>query len=249
MTYEPIQHRTPGALPPVSTFNLRSIPFCPVAQRVMVALSARGTRWSIEEIQGTFISRPDLPQLTVSTPGTTDRTIDKSIAMIEAVEDLHPDQSLYSDDPTIRTAERGLMELGRGLQLRLSAVTHAQDSVENDVAIHRLRERLILVEHSLSQTPDIVARPLSNAGVVFGPTLWRILLVDRLFQTYLLTGLPFLTRWGLSLNDHPAMQNVLGGVGERTYLGILQQRGVPLVSKIDAELWLPILGARNPHRG
>lgn len=250
MTRDIRKDRVGGPLPsPAATFHLRAIPFCPVAQRVMLALAARGTGWTVEEIPGTFLSRPDLPQLTVQIPGGAQKTFDKSIAMIEAVEALHPDQPLYPDDPALRRAERALMELGRGLQIRLSAVTHAQDSVENDIAIHHLRQRLILIEQSLTQVPEVVARPLSNAGVVFCPTLWRIFLVDRWFQTYLMTGLPVLSRWGRGLIRQPAVQSVLDEDSERLYLALLRQRGAPLVSQLDADLWQPILGLRGPHQG
>lgn len=232
-----------------AAFHLRAIPFCPVAQRAMVALAARGTGWSMEEIPGPDAPGRGLPQLVVRQPGSPDRIFDKSIAMVEAVENLHPGRPLYPENRDERGAVRALMELGRGLQIRLSAVTHARDSVENDYAIHRLRQRLNLVEKTLADAPDIVARPLSNAGVVFGPTLWRIIFVDRRFETHLLSGLSRLSSWGHRLSEHPAMRNVLGTGGEKTYLALLQGRGVPLVSKVDAELWRRAYGAGGPHRG
>jgi glutathione S-transferase len=215
----------------------------------MIALAARGTGWTLEEIPGPDKRRPGLPQLVVRQSGSVDRIFQKSISMVEEVEALHPDQPLYPADPEARAVERALMELGRGLQIRLSAVTHARDSVENDYAVHRLRQRLNLVEKTLAEVPDVIARPLSNVGVVFGPTLWRIIFVDRNFETHLLSGLPRLSAWTQRLSEHPALRLVLGAGAEETYRALLQARGVPLVSKVDADLWRQAYGAGEPHRG
>ncbi len=239
----------PASSVPPATFHIRAVPFCPRAQRAMVALSARGTGWTLDEVPETAASVLRLPQLIVRMPGSADWTIHKSTAMVEAVEDLHPDQPLYPDDPDQLAAERTLMELGRGLQIRLSAVTHSRDSVENDLAIYRLRERLALVEATLADVPYIVARPLSNAGVVFGPTLWRIIFVDHRFDTHLICDLPRLSSWGHRLSEHLAMQKVLGREAEATYLAQLKARRAPLISKLDADLWRHAYGAGKPHRG
>jgi len=190
-------------------------------------------------------ARQELPLLTVTHAGRADQLFTKSIAMVEAVEKVHPDKPLYPAQREERRSERALMELGRGLQIRSSAVTHAQDFVENDYAKNRLRLRLGLVETCLTDAPDILGRFLSNAGVVFAPTLWRIFLVDRKFETYLLSGLPLLSDWGRRLISHPSVQQVLDKELEKIYYDILEARGVPLILKLDAAILQKFLGEHS----
>jgi len=202
----------------------------------MVALAARGSVWSHHGL-----ARDGEPaRLVLLSRGRPVREESGPIAMLDAIEALHPDQPLLPVDPALQAPVRALMALGVGVQECLSAVTRATESNDHDMAVYRLRLRLLMAEELAPETPDEVSLDLS--GVVFGPTLWRMRVLDRHCQGFLLAGLPRLVRWETALSQHPALRQVLPPRAEWTYLSMLRRRGTALLSVVDASAWDLLLG-------
>ena len=89
---------------PPPGFHLRCTATCPVAQRAMIALAGRGRPWTVETVDERHGTGPEgdrapvragLPVLTVTRPGQADLHLSETFAMIELIEDTHPDQPLY----------------------------------------------------------------------------------------------------------------------------------------------------------
>ena len=221
---------------PTPRFHLRSSAFCPLAQRAMVALAVRGSDWSHDAS-----ARDGEPsRLTVTSARAPVRDEGDPVAMLDLIEALHPGQPLLPADPARRAPLRALMELGVEVQECLSAVTRATASNDHDIAVYRLRLRLLLAEDLAPEGPE--EDPLDLAGVVFGPTLWRMRVLDQHCQSFLLTGLDRLGRWERVLSRHPALRAVLPPTAEWTYLATLRRRGAALLSVTDASAWRPLLG-------
>lgn len=214
---------------------LSSVPFCPRLQRAKVALAARGAGWQEQDAPDVWPMPDGYPRMTLRDANGTETVHLRSIPMIDAIEGLFPDQPLYPADPAAKAADQALMRLGRGLQLRLSDVTHARDSVDHDMAVFRLTTRLRLIEGVLAD--EFPREDLDNAGVVFAPTLWRIRLLDRRVGTFLLHGLPHLTRWAEVLAAHAALRAALGPDADAAYLARVRSRNIVLMAEADRVLW------------
>lgn len=226
-------HDRGGALMP--EVILASVPFCPRLQRAKLALAARGASWSETFAPDVWPMPEGYPRM-VLRDGAGQETIHlRSIPMIEAIEALFPDQPLYPQDAAAKSADQALMRLGRGLQLRLSDVTHASDSVSHDMAVFRLTSRLRLIETILAD--EFPREALDNPGVVFAPSLWRMALLDREAGTFLLHGLPRLTAWAAMLSRHPALSVALGPDPEAVYLARIRARNIVLMAEADRAIW------------
>lgn len=228
-------HENVAAGPGLPRITLSSVPFCPRLQRTKLALAMRGAIWSEEDAPDLWPMPEGYPRMVLQFPDGQEQVYLRSIPMIEAIEALFPAHPLYPQDQAAKAADQALMRLGRGLQLRLSDVTHAADSVAHDMAVFRLTSRLRQIEAVLAQ--DAPRMGLDNPGVVFAPTLWRIRLLDLKVGTFLLHGLPCLTDWAARLADHPALQVALGPDAEAVYLARIRARNVVLMAEADRALW------------
>lgn len=222
-----------GAILPAIT--LSSVPFCPRLQRAKVALAARGGICTEQDAPDVWPMPEGYPRMVLRHPDGSETLHLRSIPMIEAIEALFPAHPLYPHDPAAKAADQALMRLGRGLQLRLSDVTHAADSVAHDMAVFRLTSRLRLIEGVLAE--EFPRVHLDNPGVVFAPTLWRIRLLDREAGTFLLHGLPRLTDWAEMLSAEPALRIALGHAAEAVYLSRVRARNTVLMAEADRALW------------
>lgn len=226
-------------------FHIRSWPFCPLAQRAMVALAALGTGWTHDP------RAPDghPPLLTASGPGLPLQVVREPLAMLDLIETAHPDRPLLPSEPGPRGAVRELMQLGVAVQDALSAVTRATESNDHDIAIHRLRlklERLDTLELSGAGRDEA---GIDLAGVVLGPTLWRMRVLDRHCETYLMSGLSRVEGLEAALSAHPAMQKVFRPGAEQDYLATLHRRGAVLLAVADAATWRLLVGHGGRLRG
>ena len=227
------------------SFHLRSWPFCPLAQRVMVALAARDTPWT-HDSEG---QDGEPPRLTVRRSGRSMRIESESLRMLAAVDASLPGPQLLPRNTERRQAVQTLAQLGVNIQERLSVVTRATDPVDYDLAVYRLTLRLDLAE---AIAPAVGGSPvpwLDLAHVVFGPTLWRLGVLDRHCETFLLSGHPRLAAWERALSAHPAVQAVFPPEAETRYLGTLLRRGAVMLSAEDASTWRLLLGHENGLSG
>ena len=217
-------------------FHLRSWPFCPLAQRAMLALAARGTSWTHDP------SLPDgsPPVLTLAWPDGRTKVERDPLGIFELVEACHPDYPLLPPDPDTQDLAWDLVHLAALAQASLSAVTRATESNDHDMAVYRLRARLLKLEARLTEEP--VESTFGLVDAALGPMLWRLRVLDETCETFLLAGLPRLEAREGWLAGHPAMRAVFGPEAVATYLATLARRGAVVLSVTDAAAWRVLLG-------
>lgn len=223
------------------TFHLTSRPFCPVAQRVLIALGARGLgadhRAVPEGRHGRDATNVNLPQLSVTLPGGAKLTLTDGMPMLELLEELSPNEPLHPYDIGQRATHRAMMELGAAIQARLSIVTRARTAPDLDLAVFNLREFLARAEHWLAEERVSTGRRLSNVDVVFAPTLWRLQMLDARAQAHLLSGFVRLKGWALWLSGQPSVNAVLPSAAVARYLADLQGRHALIVDQSEGRVW------------
>jgi glutathione S-transferase len=227
-------------MPVTARFSVRSTAVCPIAQRVLIALAARGTDANVETVAdeaGTQGRRAVVPMLIMRLPGEQDLHLAESSAMIELVEDLHPRHPLHPSDPADRARHRELMETGRQIQAHLSAATRAREQNELDIVVHRLRKPLEKAEAQLAQRLYVPGTTPSNVDAVFAPTLWRLRLLDEVHRTFFLSGCPNLRAWADALPDLPCVRQVLPDTLKDVYLERIARRGAIIADRQNADAW------------
>ncbi|WP_210529677.1 hypothetical protein [Rubellimicrobium arenae] len=226
-------------------FHLRSGPFCPLAQRVMVALAVCGASWSNDPTA----ADGEAPTLVVTRPRVPRLVERDHLAMLDLVEAFRPGPNRRPGTLTGPETTRRIIDLGVSVQSGLSAVTRATESNEHDMAIFRLRDRLQRLEDLLPPDVGVPGAVLHRHEVVLGPTLWRLRVLDQHCETYLMTGLPRIAAWERTITGHAAMRAVFPADAERIYLSTLRRRGAVLLSIADAATWRLLIGHSGQLRG
>ncbi|AXQ95716.1 hypothetical protein LV780_16820 [Cereibacter azotoformans] len=216
---------------------------CPVAQRAALALACRSKdlHWSTADGLA-----PGTSCLSVHRAGRPVVTLYDSLAMIELIEDLHPDQPLHPADPEERASHRALMALALRGQQRLALVTRAAESGDYDIAMHFLSKVLHRIEAALPAT-DHASRP-SNLDIVLAPLLWRILVLDRAFGSYI--GISLLrckarARW---LLGQPEIGRHLNDAAAEAYIASVARRGAVIAARHGLPYWMRALGPEGGEK-
>lgn len=215
-------------------FHLTAPEVCPTAQRALIALDLRGAQVA------QTLARQSTTRLTITRDGLADVALTSPLAMIEAIEELHPDHPLHPRDTGTRALHRDMISLGMEVQQRLSIVTRAKLTTELHLAILHLRTELARVEKTLKAGSYSHGRQFSNVDVVFAPTLWRLRLLDMRCATFLLSGFPLLADWARWISGHTALRATLSLTALQTYLAELDRRGAALVSPVQGDAWKPL---------
>ncbi|UFM64631.1 hypothetical protein LOS78_13180 [Paracoccus sp. MA] len=200
---------------------------CPVAQRAALALVLRGQR--INWLVGARA------RLVVEQANGVVMAIEDGLAMIELIEDLHPDRRLHPANPELRASHREIMGGALRAQGALAAVIAARNLRDLDIAVHDLRNRLARIEHAL---PDGDPNPpLANLDVALLPLLWRIALLDLRHDTHLADGMPRCNRRLAAALRHPAVRQVLDRGAGRRFLEEVARRGAVLALDDPGSEW------------
>lgn len=209
---------------------------CPVGQRVALALALR-------QRDSEWVTRADSggARLNVIREGQPDLVLHDCQAMIEFIEDLHPDRPLHPEAPETRARHRNLMAAALRAQQRLKAVTLACDARDYDIAIYFLRNVLQRIETGLSQETGI-GQPLSNLDIVLAPLLWSILVLDRKLHTHIGVGLPHLMARGRALLRHPEISALLTDEAARRLVSTLERSGSLVAATSGPTDWRRALG-------
>lgn len=164
----------------------------PDGQRAALALGPRGTAYRWQKARHS--------RLSVHHQGETVEA-DSALAMIELIEQAHPDQPMHPRDPARLALHRELMEAAQSAERRLDSVLAAEGAGDLDLALHFLFRSLEKIEEGIEPPPRADRQPISNLDVMLAPLLWRIVLLDRVALTFILATLPRLgarARWLLN---------------------------------------------------
>ncbi|MCE6957571.1 hypothetical protein LAZ40_00570 [Cereibacter sphaeroides] len=216
---------------------------CPVGQRAALALAFRAKEldWPATECPA-----PGTSCLSVHRAGRPVVTLYDSLAMIELIEDLHPDQPLHPADPEARASHRALMALALRGQQRLALVTRAADSGDYDIAMHFLSNVLRRIEAALPATDD-AGRP-SNLDIVLAPLLWRILVLDRAFGSHIAIGLPRCMARARWLLGQPEIGRHLNNAAAEVYIASVTRRGAVIAARHGLAYWMRALGPEGGEK-
>lgn len=173
------------------SFHLAALADCPVGARVALALALAPRGTGLER----SVLRSGTARLTLHGTGRPPAMIEDPLAMIELIEDLHPDQPLHPRDPARRAQHRAAMVRTLRAEARLARVLAARDPRDLDLEVHHLRHDLRQLQDGLEPAPT-ARQPLSNRDVVLAPLLWALALLDGAFQSHLLTGLERISFYG-----------------------------------------------------
>ncbi|MDQ7775079.1 MAG: hypothetical protein Q4615_03785 [Paracoccus aminovorans] len=208
-------------------FRISGSALCPAAQRAGLALALRGlafrplpgpgpTRLLIEQAPGLVIA------------------IESPVAMLELIEDLHPDLPLHPAEPALRARHRQLIAAADAAQAPMAAVTAARNLRDLDIAVFALRQRLLAIEAQLLQLPP-EAGAGSNLDIALAPLVWRLALLDRRHGLHLGDGLACAAARLARLLARPEARRVLSLGAGRAFLEALAARGAAVAAL--AEDW------------
>lgn len=219
-------------------FHLLAPRLSPVAQRVALALSARGTAL---EWQAPPARDCDAVILTVFTGKGQATALHDLPAMIELIEDLHPEQPLHPRDPDQRALHRELIAATLRAEARLAVLVTARNHRDLDLAHHFLHQTLRPLERGM-EAATAPARPrLCNLDVVLAPLLWRITVLDAACGTYLAAQIPRLAAFAQDLLRQPPVAALLDeGAAEALVAALRRSRAALCADTVD---WSRALGA------
>ncbi|MFT4149027.1 MAG: hypothetical protein QM656_02435 [Paracoccaceae bacterium] len=224
-------------------FHLYACPQSLTAQRVVLALGARGTALDLQSVPA---NQGDKPVLTVLAEDGQKTVLCDSLAMIELVEDLHPDQPLHPRHADRLSLHRELMALALHAEPRLAALISARNSRDLDLAHHFLHQALTPLEQGIEANPGVLRQPLSNLDVVLAPLLWRVLVLDGAFKTYVMATLPRLAERGRWLLRQAEVAALLDDAAGQEFLATNLRPGAAISA--DAVDWSRALGAAGHEK-
>ncbi len=222
---------------------------CPVAERVALALAPRGTTLERTVLRSGPGQVAGPARLTLSRTGDVRPVVvHDGLVMLELVEDLHPDQPLHPRDTARRARHRELMAQALRAQDRLAQVTVAQGPRDVDLEVHRLRGLLQALSLGIEPLRGQGRQPLSNLDVVLAPLLWRILLLDAVYETHLGTGFETLMARGRWLIAQPEVGEVLTPAVGEAWVAALIAGGGGIVAEARAPDWSRALGPEGAEK-
>ncbi|MCA3444678.1 MAG: hypothetical protein INF52_15150 [Rhodobacter sp.] len=210
-------------------FHLISAPFCPDAERAMIALTWRGTAVTQERRDGPA-------RLVVRRAGAHDLHLTDPLVMLELIEDLHPDQPLHPRDQIMKADHRDLMARALLVQARLARVIAAASAQDLDLAVYFLRDELARIEPRLHRHSRIPGHGLFNIDIAFAPVLWRLATLDHQAGAFLLSGFPQLAEWAAGITNHAVRHEIRSGGALADWLDTLRNEGRAVVSPGSASL-------------
>lgn len=212
-------------MPSHPRFRISGSPICPAAQRAGLALVLRGR--DFEQARGSGCTR-----LLIEQPHGLVLAIESPVAMLELIEDLHPEQPLHPADPALRARHRQLIAAADAAQGALQAVTAARNLRDLDIAAFALRQRLLAIEGELRHLPTTGR---SNLDIALGPLVWRLAVLDRRYQLHLGDDLPAATQRLAQLLARPESRRVLSRANGRAFLHEIGAQGAAVA--MAAEDW------------
>jgi glutathione S-transferase len=211
-------------------FRISGSPTCPAAQRAGLALSLRGRHFDLTNGAGkTRLLIEQGPGLVLA--------IKSSVAMLELIEDLHPDQPLHPAEPALRARHRQLISAADAAQDTMLAVTTARNLRDLDIAVFVLRQRLLAIETELLALSVDGMPPGSNLDIALAPLLWRVAVLDRRHRLHLGDGLPGATQRLARLLARPEVRRVLSLAAGQAFLDELAAQGAVVALTTDIENW------------
>lgn len=212
-------------MPSHRRFRISGSPTCPAAQRAGLALVLRGR--DFDQARGNGRTR-----LLIEQPQGLVLAIESPVAMLELIEDLHPDQPLHPAEPALRARHRQLIAATDAAQGALQAVAAARNLRDLDIAVFALRQRLLGIEAELRQLPATAG---SNLDIALAPLIWRLAVLDRRHGLHLGDDLPGATQRLAQLLARPEARRVLSLAAGRAFLDEIAAQGAAVA--LSAEDW------------
>jgi serine O-acetyltransferase len=204
---------------------------CLTAQRAALALVLCGR--PAKPVVGTHT------ELRLADPFRQDLIQREPLAMLAALDALCPG-TLFSTDPELRAGQQGLIGHAADADARLAEVTKARNHRDLDIAIHLLRDVMLRIERSFDNRG---AAPVLDArDAVIAPLIWRMMLLDRHYRTYLCLGLDRSMALAGRMLDLPGADVVLDDLAAGEFLDQLSPEAVIRLPEDMRPDWAPALG-------
>jgi glutathione S-transferase len=221
---------TDAAGPRADRFTLVSSPTCPFVQRAVIVLEERGTPYQtvyvdLEDKPAWFTAISPLgkvPLLKVGESGA-ERILFESAAILEFLEDTHPESPLHPADPVARAEHRAWIEVGSAALGDLWRVATATSGNDLDIAVHALRAKLARLEARIGAGPWFDGAAFSNVDAVFAPAFRSIAVLDSVTPTYLLDGFPNCAAWSDVLLGRPSVRAAAPSDYAERYIACLRR--------------------------
>jgi hypothetical protein len=212
------------------------------AETVSLALAARGTavERSLPASTGGGISGGAV-LLTLRREGADPLTLSDPGAILDLIEELHPDQPLLPRDAVRRAEHRQAIAAIARLAVLLDRLTRTTDQRDVDLNTHLLREQLSRLAPILA-TAGQTDRSFTLPDLAAAPLLWRIAALDRAHDTHLLTGFDAIRDRGIWLVRHPLVAEVLRPSILAAWLDGLRVDGALVARSEDRIDWSGALG-------
>lgn len=219
------------ALAPQNDMQLIAAPDCVTAERAAIALALCDR--PVRPVAG--------PQtgLRLASPFRKELVIQEPLAILTLLDELCPG-TLFSANPVERAEQHKLTGLALLADQRLAEVIAARNPRDLDIAIHLLRDSVLLIERCFRQRSP--ASRLDVRDAVAAPLIWRMMMLDRHCQAHLCLGLERVTANTARILQLNGVADVLGKAAEARFLDHLPHDaaiGLPADQRID---WSPALG-------
>lgn len=212
------------------------------AETVTLTLLARGTvvERSFPAHTGGGISGGAV-LLTLRREGVEPLTLSDPRAILDLIEELHPDQPLLPRDALRRAEHRQAIAAIARLAVLLDRLTRTLDPRDVDLNTHLLREQLSRLAPILAPAGQ-TDRSFTLPDLAAAPVLWRITALDRAHDTHLLTGFDAIRDRGIWLVRHPLVADTLLPSTLATWLDDLRAAGALVTRHEDRVDWSGALG-------
>lgn len=192
-------------------YTLVSHHLCPYVQRAAIALAEKRIPFTREQID--LAAKPDwflqlsptgkVPLLQVGA-----ETLFESAAIVEFLEDRHPESPLHPADPVARARHRAWMEFGSGILADIWTLETTQDPTAFAAKRDVLARKFATLSDALGEGPFFAGAGFSLVDAVFAPIFRYFDVFDRLIDLRLFDAK--VSAWRAALAARPSVQQAVG---------------------------------------
>jgi glutathione S-transferase len=153
---------------------------------------------------------------------TDDSILFESSVINEYLDEITP-PSMHPKDPLQKAKNRAWIEYGSSLNFAQHDLYWSKDQEEFHKYFQQIRRHLERLEQQITETPYFNGAALSLVDVAYAPLLMRFKLVEGLYASGIIQGLPNLQHWSDELTAlEPVQKSVVANFND-LYIGAIEK--------------------------